>query len=55
MSRVSDIFRSKYLKAVDVQGKIVTARIESVAVEQVGEALRKSSSSIFITTIGVSF
>jgi hypothetical protein len=39
--RVSEIFRSKYLKASDLQGKTITVTIRSVEVEEVGEALER--------------
>jgi hypothetical protein len=39
--KVSEIFRSKYLKASDLQGKTIPVQIKSVEVEEVGEELEK--------------
>jgi hypothetical protein len=35
--KVSDVFRGKYLKSSDLQGRKVTRKIESVAFEPIGE------------------
>lgn len=37
MKKVSEIFRSHYLKAADLQGRTIKAQIESVALEEIGD------------------
>jgi hypothetical protein len=51
MANINDAFPSDFLKVEDLQGKNVTVRIESAAIEEIGKG-RDKDRKIVITLVG---